>query len=84
MRIMRVGSDGSSLEISLGDWVQDLANGHSTGSVPDTPLGTLITNADQGVLHRWALCLTGVHIQTPTPRGERAICAWGSFRLRTT
>jgi hypothetical protein len=58
-RIMRVGSDGSSFEISLGDWVQDLANGHSTGSVPDTPLGTLITNADQGVLYSWLVCFTG-------------------------
>jgi hypothetical protein len=67
-RIMRVGTDGSSLEIKVGDWTQDsytidTYSGASTGSIPGYPdynllLGNLITNADQGVLYSWGGCNT--------------------------
>jgi hypothetical protein len=64
-RIMRVGSDGSALSIAVGDWVYDqtIVQGNgcgactaSSGSFPGNVLGTLITNADQGVLYSWAAC----------------------------
>ena len=56
-RIMRVGTDGSALEIKVADWAVDSTNGASTGSAPAGPvLGNLITNADQGVLYSWGGC----------------------------
>ncbi|MFZ0308794.1 MAG: IPT/TIG domain-containing protein [Candidatus Sulfotelmatobacter sp.] len=60
-RLMRVGTDGSSLEIAVGDWAMDGQNiayvgSLATGSLPGNVLGTLITNADQGVLYSWAAC----------------------------
>ena len=74
-RMMRVGSDGSKLEITLGDWADDSTLTEnsgcpagecfaSTGAIPSggsVPLGTLVTNADQGVLYSWgtALCTPG-------------------------
>ncbi|HLW89202.1 MAG TPA: IPT/TIG domain-containing protein [Terriglobales bacterium] len=59
LRIMKVGTDGFSQEIKVGDWVQDSVSYQglppsSTGSAgPGNLLGTLITNADQGVLFSW-------------------------------
>jgi hypothetical protein len=67
-RIMRVGTDGSSVEISVDNWILDSAliidnSGYhytSSGAVPtlNGPLGSLITNSDQGVLYSWAVCLS--------------------------
>lgn len=72
LRIMRVGTDGSSLEIDIGDWSADGSStinhtscgaacdtSTSTGGVPNLAFlnGTLITNADQGVLYSSDLCL---------------------------
>lgn len=58
-RVMRVGTDGSAVEIAVHDWVADGGGGASTGTVPlfNTVTGTLITNADQGVLYSWGVCL---------------------------
>jgi hypothetical protein len=59
LRIMKVGTDGFSQEIKVGDWVQDSVTSigyatYTTGSAPPTNLlGTLITNANQGVLFSW-------------------------------
>jgi hypothetical protein len=60
LRIMKVGTDGFSQEIKVGDWVQDSvaqAPYYITSSTGPAPpgnlLGTLITNANQGVLFSW-------------------------------
>jgi trimeric autotransporter adhesin len=57
LRIMKVGTDGFSQEIKVGDWVQDsvtsLATSTTGSAAPGNLLGTLITNADQGVLFSW-------------------------------
>ena len=64
LRILRVGTDGSSMEITLGDWasasVSYWAGGYPvsaySGVIPYTA-GTLITNADQGALYSWVVCV---------------------------
>lgn len=65
LRILRLGTDGSSLEITLGDWAYDFSpqviNGSPqvqytyTGGIPNLA-GSLLTNADQGVLYSWGGC----------------------------
>jgi hypothetical protein len=59
LRILRVGTDGSSMEIVIGDWASDSSsvgsNGSTSGGVPSLA-GSLITNADQGVLYSWGAC----------------------------
>jgi len=61
-RLLRVGSDGSSLEIPVGDWAMDQTHTRTgdsfnyetidtqSGNVPVFVIPNLITNADQGVL----------------------------------
>jgi hypothetical protein len=63
-RLLRVGTDGSSMQIPVGDWTEDYTstfygaphgaqNGYietQAGNVPDRVEPILITNADQGVL----------------------------------
>jgi len=60
-RVMRVRTDGAADEIVVQDWSLDGTNvpfvaSSLTGSQPGNVLGTLITNADQGVLYSWAEC----------------------------
>ena len=61
--ILRVGTDGSALEIRLGDWAYDFLNYEicspqcqsvesSAGGIPRID-GVLITNSDQGVVYSW-------------------------------
>jgi hypothetical protein len=59
LRILRVGTDGSSMEIVTGDWASDSSSvgssGRTSGAIPSVA-GSLITNADQGVLYSWGAC----------------------------
>ncbi len=59
LRILRVGTDGSSQEIVIGDWAMDSAGvggvGTTSGGIPNVA-GSLITNADQGALYSWTAC----------------------------
>jgi hypothetical protein len=57
LRILRVGTDGSSLEATIGDWSQSCVSGNCVPSGGGGPagFGTLITNADQGILYSWGL-----------------------------
>jgi hypothetical protein len=60
-RLLRVGTDGSSSEITIGDWAGDkstvIVNGHETdfssGSFGGGGAEGMISNADQGVLLSW-------------------------------
>jgi len=53
MGVLRVGTDGSVSDISIGDWITNCATTCGSFSIPFT--GTLITTADQGVLYSWQL-----------------------------
>ena len=55
MGVFRVGSDGSATDISLGSWSSScvIPGGCAPYSVGN--IGTLITNADQGVMYSWQL-----------------------------
>ena len=59
LRVLRVGTDGSSTEIKLGDWSMDSSSvngsGTASGGIPNVT-GSLITNADQGAVYSWAMC----------------------------
>jgi hypothetical protein len=57
--IVPMGTDGSSLEATLGDWSQSSSNGISSGGGGPAGFGTLITNADQGILYSWGLSAGG-------------------------
>jgi hypothetical protein len=70
LRVLRVATDGSYSKIVLGDWIFDQVSQtffvvgdvvSSSGGTPDFPgvLGTLITNADQGVFYSWDLGFNG-------------------------
>ena len=80
-RLMRVGTDGSSSKVTIGDWVLDSVNETicspqcappiqtSSGSAPvGTVLGNLITNADLGVLYSWGGCNSGYPAYSCTPQ----------------
>ena len=62
LRVLRVAVDGSSQKISVGDWTQNStcspnANGQTVcsteGSIPLVNGGSIITNADNGILFTW-------------------------------
>ncbi len=71
LRVIRVGTDGSSLETSIGDWAYNRGgcsscSGTYTGANPGVAGVSLITNADQGALLSWSDCLgTGQGSCTP-------------------
>jgi hypothetical protein len=71
LRILRVGTDGSSQEITIGDWSMDSAGvngvGRSTGGIPNVA-GSLITNADQGALYSWGACIANPNTGQCTPQ----------------
>ena len=67
LRILRVGTDGSSMEIKLGDWASDNTNGAVAGVIPNLA-GSLITNADQGALYSWGACLANPNTGQCTPQ----------------
>jgi hypothetical protein len=78
-RVLRVGTDGSAATMAIGDWALDSVTiidfgcqagcEYSSGTQPGNVLGTLITNADKGVLYSWAIC--------PMP------CTYAQFQLTT-
>jgi hypothetical protein len=57
MGILKVGSDGSTTDIAIGNWAQDCVNTPtaSCGAYSVGSIGAVITNADQGVLYSWQL-----------------------------
>ena len=82
-RLLRVGSDGSSTKIVIGDWTADqvqriyidgcddiaCTSVTTSGMVikePESLLGALITNADQGVVYTWELCGSKYLVYDPT------------------
>ena len=59
--LLRMGSDGSSSEVGVGDWTSDSTNvpipggfaTSTTGAVPTIQMGSLMTNADTGTVVTW-------------------------------
>jgi hypothetical protein len=89
-RLLRIATNGSANEITIGDWSLDTAQtiygcGNSTcetdtasGSIPSGLLGTLITNADQGVLYSWAACYYNGSSTPCTPQFQLTTVTNGS------
>jgi hypothetical protein len=59
------------MEIIIGDWASDSSfvgsSGTTSGAIPNVA-GSLITNADQGVLYSWGACIANPNTGQCTPQ----------------